>query len=434
MTPLKIFICYKKVLTQEKNGKTIEYRDSKAEILHFLLSQANGEFEPWMDVAELAAGMTWEAEIYKRILDSDVVIVLAGLGTSQSEWVKREIALANALGITVVPIGFDLTQDELATELKGLGIERFQGRVTGNIKLNAGKALLSEMRGDLLSAADRTRQQQQITLQALLGRRNIRPAKAPDRQRAAAFKLVVDDHSIELCVASGDISKVRDIDVLVNSENDYMQMARFFESRTVSSVLRRLGASIQNGKYEDTIQSELDFQLQGRGRPVQASEVVVTSAGGPTSDLARLLKARYILHVAAVQAVVAEATVIPYQQSYQIESCVRNCLSKLIEISKNGGVVSPPGTLQRGEQETLASSGIFNIRSILFPLFGTGRGGIKTADVIGPMLSSIQEFFNDAEGRALAKTLDQIYISVFTTEDVQQVTDFLQTQIGNQVS
>lgn len=97
------------------------------------------------------------------------------------------------------------------------------------------------------------------------------------------------------------LTKTTGIDVLVNSENDYMQMARFFETRTVSSLLRRRGARISGGKYVDTVQQELDFQLGDRARPVQAAEVFITSAGGPDSKLATENKARYIFHVAAVQ-------------------------------------------------------------------------------------------------------------------------------------
>lgn len=378
--------------------------------------------------------LVWSGKrkIYKRILDSEVLIVLVGPGTSKSEWVKREIALANALGISVVPVGSDLGPDEMMTELKALGIDRFQGKITANIKLSAGKALISELRNDLSIAGETTKRQQDMTLRGLLNRRSARPAKAPDKQSAAAFKLSVEDTSIELCVATGDVTKVRGIDVLVNSENDYLQMARFFESKTVSSTLRRLGASVQNGNYADTIQAELDFHLRSRGRPVQAGEVFATSSGGPTSELATLLRARFILHVAAVQAVVAEATVVPYQQPYQIEACVRNCLSKIMEINRINGIISPPGTPQHLEQVRLAPE-FAPIASIIFPMFGTGHGGAKVADVLGPLVSGMQGFFQEPDGKTLGRTLKQIYISVFANDDVQQVVDFLTVQVGNQI-
>jgi O-acetyl-ADP-ribose deacetylase (regulator of RNase III) len=419
MSPLNIFICYKKVLTREREGKVIEQRDSKADILHFLLSR-DQEYVPWMDEAELGAGMAWEAEIYRKILISDVLLLLIGSGTSKSQWVQREIALANALGISVVPLGSDINWVEMETELKALGIEHFQGKVTHNIKLNAGDALLSELRVDLLSAAERTKKQQEETLRGLLTRRTVRSPKAPDNKSAATFDLRCGNASIRVHVASGDIAKVRDVDAFVNSENDYMQMARFFESKTVSATLRQMGARIRDGKYDDTIQHELDFQLRDRGRPVQYAEVFATSAGGPSSILARENRARYILHVAAVQAVPAEGRVIPFKQPSQIERCVREVLSKIAELNKARGIVSPPGSEQRIEQETRAQAGDDTIRSVLFPLFGTGQAGSPPSEVLGPMLDGIDGFFDDSAGLVLSQCLKDVYLSAYTVYDVQE--------------
>lgn len=430
MPPLNIFICYKKVLTRERDGKTIEQRDSKAPILHFLLGQANGQYVPWIDEAELGAGMVWEAEIYRKILISDVLLVLIGSGTSQSQWVQREIALANALGISVVPLGCDLTWEEMEKELKALGIEHFQGKLTSNIKLHSGEALLSELRADLLRAAEHTKKNQEETLHGLLDRRKILHPKAPDVQRASTFEVKTRGGTIKLHVATGDISKVRDIHALVNSENDYMQMARFFESKTISSTIRRLGAVVRGGKYEDTIQRELDYQLQDRGRPVQAAEVFATSTGGTKSELAKLTRARYLLHVAAVQAVVAEGKVIPYKQPHQIESCVRASLSKLVEINRLKGIVSPPGSEQRAEQEKRATAGDGTIRSVIFPLFGTGQGGSTVIETLPSMLAGMRGFFDDPEGEELVKSLTDVYISAFTIADADEVISFCKAQLA----
>lgn len=427
-SPIKIFICYKKVLSREREGKIIEQENSKASILNFILGQEKGRYDPWIDESELPAGVAWETEIYRRILVSDVLLVLIGHGTSQSQWVRREIALAIALGISILPLGFDLSWNEMEDEMKALELTHLQGKLTQNIKLNAVNALISELRDDLEKARQRTKETQEETLRDLLARRNPSTPKAPDNQKSATFILKRSNRKYNLHVASGDISKVRGIDVLVNSENDYMQMARFFESRTVSSMLRRRGARVRDGKYEDTIQHELDWHLQDRGRPVQASEVFATSAGGPSSELARINKARYILHVAAVQAVAAESTVIPYKQPYQIESCVRASLSKLAEINRLGGVISPPDTEQRKEQERLVAEGHSIARSIIFPLFGTGQGGSAPDDVVEPMLSGIVSFLDEPDSEELAGVLSDIYISAFKEQDVNVVTEILRTK------
>jgi hypothetical protein len=219
--------------------------------------------------------------------------------------------------------------------------------------------------------------------------------------------------------------KVRNIDVIVNSENDYMQMARFFESHAVSSMLRRHGASVKDGRYLDTIQQELDWQLRERGRPVQASEVFATSAGGPDSTLAKVNKARVILHVAAVQAVDAESRVIPYKHPQQIESSVRAVLSSMAALNRAHCVISPPGSAQRADQERLAAAGRGELKSVIFPLLGTGHGGAPTSEVIGPMIEGILGFISEDENEYLTQILQDIYISAYTKDDFDIVISVL---------
>ena len=429
---IKVFICYKKILSRERDGKIIEKENVQASILYNILAQAEGgRYEPWVDDSGLPAGVEWEKMIYDHLLISDVLLVLIGPGTSQSEWVGRELALASALGIYIIPLGFDLNKNELVEEQKALNIDHLQGKVTQNIKLapsSAAKALLNELQDDIEHARQQTKANQEKTFQMLLARRNPPTPKADDKQKASTFVLDRNGRTHNLHIASGDLAKVKNIDVLVNSENDYMQMARFFESRTVSSMLRRRGAQVQNGKYEDTIQRELDWQLREHGRPVQAATVFATSAGGPNSELARTNKARYIFHVAAVQAVAAQNTVVPYKQPEQIEDCACKCLEKLVEINELNGVISPPDTEQRKEQERLAAEGRGLVRSIIFPLFGTGQGGCATTDVLEPMLSGITGFLDNPDYQDQVAVLSDIYISVFKEQDLNIVLERLRAK------
>ena len=281
-TPIKIFVCHKKILIRQKDGHEVEHENTKATILHAIL-QTQDRYDAWIDESEIGAGMAWETEIYSRLLVSDVLLVAIGPGTSRSEWVRREIALATALGVSIVPLGFDVTADEFTQELKAMQIDRIQGKLTQNIRFPAKDALLQEIHSDLQRAREKTVREQERILTILAKGRAITVPKAPDNQRADYVEVPIGPSRVRLNIASGDLTKTIGIDVLVNSENDYMQMARFFESRTVSSLLRRKGARIAGGKYIDTIQQELDTQLGDRGRPVQAAEVFITSAGGPTA-------------------------------------------------------------------------------------------------------------------------------------------------------
>ena len=421
---IAIFICYKKLLEREEAGQRVIQKNTDAEILNYLLAQ-HSDYLPWVDEAELSAGMEWERAIYSRLLATDVLLVLVGPGTSASEWVRREIALATALGVSIVPVGSDLSEPEMLAEMKALGIDDLQWTITRNINLNSGAAVLAELSESLRRGYSRTKERQRGILDELWKRRSPPKDKAPDNQNAAEFDIGRGGRRITLHVASGDISKVRDIDVLVNSENDYMQMARFFESHTVSAILRRRGARIRNGRYEDVIQQELDWHLQDRGRPVQAGEVFATSTGGPDSDLARVNRARVILHVAAVQAVEAERKVIPYRQPDQIEYCVRSSLSALAALNEGGGVFSPPGSDQRSEQESRASAGEGTLRSVLFPLFGTGQGGLPAADVLDPMLEGLLAVVSDRDFSQLAETLSDVYISTYMRDDLETITNAL---------
>lgn len=430
---VRVFICYKKLLSRQEDGQQVIQKNTEAQIFQYLLLN-HGPYDPWVDNSRLAAGMQWESEIYSQILTSDVLVALVGPGTSKSEWVRREIALANALGISVVPVGFDLTDAQMAEETKALSISDLQWIITRNIQLNNGPALMAELDVALQGAFVATRERQRTTLSELWKRRAPARKKAPDNQTCASFELASQPGTVALHVASGDIATIRSIDVVVNSENDYMQMARFFESHTVSSVLRRRGARVKDGRYQDIIQQELDWQLRDRGRPVQASEVFATSAGGPDSELAKVNKARAIIHVAAVQAVDAESRTIPYKHPQQIETSVRAVLSALAALNQKSGVFSPPDSDQRAEQERLAASGKGVMRSIIFPLLGTGQGGADTAEVVDPMVDSMISFLSDTDNRVLAEELEDIYISAYTQDDVGTVKDALARrlpQIGN---
>lgn len=413
MTPIRIFLCYKKLLAGDRPNE-------KAGILHFILSEDRASFDPWIDDSGLPAGIVWETEIYRRLLVSDVLLVLVGPGTSESQWVRREIALATALGISILPIGFDLSRGDLDKQLKELDIGHFQAKLTQNIRLNAREALLAELRADLNAASARTRESQKETLRELLSKRSPPTRKSPDNQHSASFVLPSRRAGVNLHLATGDFTRFRDVDVIVNSENDYMQMARFFESRTVSSMLRRRGARVRDGRYEDTIQQELDWQLRDRGRPVQVAEVFATSSGGPNCDLVRVNRTRYIFHVAAVQAVDAQGIVVPFKEPHQIEACVRSALAKLVEVNSASGVVSPPDTEQRTVQEARGSTGDAACRSILFPLFGTGQGGSDAREVVQSMLAGFTAYLADEGLTPPEVALSEIYLSAYREQDAEQ--------------
>jgi O-acetyl-ADP-ribose deacetylase (regulator of RNase III) len=147
-----------------------------------------------------------------------------------------------------------------------------------------------------------------------------------------------------ICLITGDLRNVRNIDVWVNSENTNMEMARHFD-KSISSVIRYCGAKKDQAKriVEDTIAKEL-LAIVGPGANIPAGDVIVTSAG----ELERSHQVKKIFHAAAVTGEPGKG----YSPIQDIGQCVRSALELM-------------------DSEDMKSA---NLKSILFPLMGTGTG------------------------------------------------------------
>ncbi|WP_173156048.1 helix-turn-helix domain-containing protein [Phytohabitans suffuscus] len=163
-------------------------------------------------------------------------------------------------------------------------------------------------------------------------------------------------------VITGDIRRVRDADVWVNSENTEMRMSRF-EEYSISAIIRFDGAKHdERGRVvEDTIAEELARKVSGRA-PVAAGSVITTGSG----ELAEQNRVRHIIHVAAVRGEPGEG----YRQVADIGRCVSNVLV---------------------EAERLAA--VDSVRSVLIPLLGTGVAGGRLEPTVRTMVASIVDHF-----------------------------------------
>ncbi|MGW6456738.1 macro domain-containing protein [Streptomyces sp. NPDC055078] len=149
------------------------------------------------------------------------------------------------------------------------------------------------------------------------------------------------------------IELLRDIDVLVSSENIYLEMSKTFRP-TVSGALR-LAAAVRDASGEivdDVLARELGAWLRAHGRPglpVLPGTVVPTSSG---ALLARGV--RRIYHAAVAT---------PHEDTYRVrpESIAR--------------AVAACFALARAEDERATPA----LSSICFPLLGAGRGGLSPA-------------------------------------------------------
>lgn len=164
-------------------------------------------------------------------------------------------------------------------------------------------------------------------------------------------------------VITGDIREWQGIDVWVNSENTNMQMARFYD-RSLSAMIRYEGAEKDdNGEViDDTIARELAAALGGR-ESVTPGTVYVTSAGA----LAATRGVKKMFHAATTQGVPGSG----YQVMRDVERCVTT-------------------SLRRMDHECYRDD---QLRSIVFPMMGTGEGGGDVNVVAGRLIRTAVSYF-----------------------------------------
>ncbi|MBL1103422.1 macro domain-containing protein [Streptomyces sp. 5-8] len=163
------------------------------------------------------------------------------------------------------------------------------------------------------------------------------------------------------------IEEVRDVDVLVSSENTYLEMSKTFRP-TVSGALRR-AAALRDAAGEivdDVLSRELGVWLRTQGRtgmPVRPGTVVATSSGALAAQGVRRI------HHAAI------ATPVGDGDRYHVSPAVL------------GEVVRKSFELARHESEFLS----LPMSSICFPLLGSGRGGLPVETVARRLLGALRE-------------------------------------------
>lgn len=177
------------------------------------------------------------------------------------------------------------------------------------------------------------------------------------------FKLISKKGRI-ITIATGNLSSVKNVDLWVNSENTYMQMARFFE-RNISGTIRYLGAKRDKGDFvvDDVVGKALAKEME-KTTMVNAGAVIETTAG----ELLASHGVKQVLHLAAVNA--------QYESGFRQVDNLGGCVEKVLERASK-----QPGC-----------------RSILFPLIGagTGRGDLNaTADAIVSAVVSWLESVGD---------------------------------------
>ncbi len=216
----------------------------------------------------------------------------------------------------------------------------------------------------------------------------LRGAPKEDQERVPSVLRETDIYGYKLeerrskriALVTGDIRNVKVADIWVNSENTNMQMSRFYE-RSISAIIRYLGAKKDNvgNISKDVIANEL-AEVMGDNLYVQPATVLVTGAG----ELQRTHNVKRIFHVASVHGEVG----VGYNPIHNIEFCVTNALEK-------------------ADSEEIKSLGL---KSILFPLMGTGKAGGNLKETAEKLLQAAISHMETTED----STIEDVYFLTWT--------------------
>ncbi len=412
----RIFISYK---TGLEDGLT-----QTANMIRSRLVQAgwDNERDLFMDTHSLEAGRDWNDQIYENITRSDILLLLLAEKTTASIWVRREVDVAKGARVPIIPVvireefdvkaaleSFDLTYVQYVKIVRG--DEDEYKKLFDAIEDNKAKARLAQMEWlRILQEGEKRR-------------------LADSNQKALSYTFISPHDPARSCnvhLAAGDLFEHKNIDVIVNSENDFMQMARVFDIKTVSALARYYGARLDEAErmLEDTIQGELNQQIaqtESKCRPVGLGTAIITSAGlsDPPSRLRSYNNTRYLFHIATVSA--RGEGVDRELESTLTESGIKRLVRKALQtvegVNSKKGCVSPKRTPQLAEQKA-SESRYQPISSIIIPIFGAGHGGRRSDEIIPSLVKGVKEFLLD-QAHKPTFTLQDIYIAAYYEEDVE---------------
>lgn len=408
----KVFISYK---TGETDGLTRE-ADMIQEIL------LNHGFSVWRDKLSMEAGKDWNAQIYEEIRNADVLVLVLAPPTAQSRWVQREIDVAKGALTRILPVlvrGDGAKNAFLEDALRSFDLDKIQVI-------------------DFTRDSDTARRQLFTTIEKLAdeARRERRRVFGNGAGKPPCTSHIPDaDHYVlrgirpDQCVvvlAKGDMLRMRGIDILVNSENNYMQMARFFEPASLSKKIRLKGAHKNDSGHiiEDTVQFELYRQISRRDKytlPVGMGRVIPTNAGHPDSELADETDARYIFHVSAVEVDLSDPNEPePFRviRPASIRNAVKWCMELVCQINADKGEIfgDPLPQQFRDAYQPLTS--------IIYPMFGTGHAGktgqAEMEEIAGAIADGLIEHLPHFVGQPHF-TLNRIHLCAYSEDDYRLV-------------
>ena len=184
---------------------------------------------------------------------------------------------------------------------------------------------------------------------------NAREADAARREKAnAPVPSGVDavyrppwDPAREVRIQTGALKDVRNIDVIVSSENTDLQPARFYD-RSMSGTLRYLDAE----KNKMSLRVRRDAYFESLAGTIKSEDVELPVLPGSVLPVRTTgLKeqgVKYVFHAAVVEGKIGQGYLA---SEMAIDDAIRNCFARFAELSAQD-----------------------QLESILFPMFGVGSG------------------------------------------------------------
>jgi O-acetyl-ADP-ribose deacetylase (regulator of RNase III) len=278
---------------------------------------------------EIAEAGSIHEKMFEQLYKADVVVVDI---TSLNANVFYELGIRHTLA-TSLTVLIRRKGTNIPFNIQGLQVVEYDQRKFASIE----------------RAKERIRD---IIKNGLMGKKNDSPVRAVlslnigtepkpiSDTKTYKFPLVGGKSKKSICLITGELHKVRGIDVWVNSENTDMKMARPLDN-SISGIIRNLGGKVPGKLREDIIANELNKEMQDRVS-VEPGEIVVTAAGNLNHSPHEV---KYIFHAAAFTGQAGKG----YSPIHDVAECVEKALGVAEDTDKYPG-----------------------ISSILFPLMGTG--------------------------------------------------------------
>jgi O-acetyl-ADP-ribose deacetylase (regulator of RNase III) len=223
-------------------------------------------------------------------------------------------------------------------------------------------------------------------------RKELALEKATDRLPKALQRFIRHDvplHSDRrhrVGIATGNLANVTGIDVWVNTENTYMEMARPSEP-TISGTIRYHGS--KRDDYGHIVDDSIYEQLRERiaRRTTVAPCTVLTTGPG---ELAASHQVKRVIHVASVEGEPGAG----YRQVLDVGRCMRNVLAEIDRLNAAGE----------------------DLRTAVVPLFGTGVASANLRQTVEAMVGATIDYFRSHR----TARLQTVYLLAFT--DVHEAT------------